>query len=196
MSILFNAIFSSIALGHTFVDLLGSQRSVIFTYIGTQLGISNTALGALSMAYVWTQSLWQPFFGWLSDRFDKILMMVLAIATLAVAMLALRFVGTAGDTTLFGYAVLGGVGFGAADLVVGGCGCQGGPLVLVVGVGAAFEFHSAIVDFILIISSLGIVGECFQRFLTILDSVAQRVRRFSLEGFRVGAVVDLVTLLV
>ncbi|MBT3339208.1 MAG: MFS transporter [Anaerolineae bacterium] len=68
MSILFNAIFSSLALGHTFVDLLGAQRAVIFTYIGTQLGISNTALGALSMAYVWTQSLSQPFFGWLSDR--------------------------------------------------------------------------------------------------------------------------------
>ncbi len=68
MTILFNAIFSSIALGHTFVDMLGSQRSVLFTFIGTQLGISNTALGALSMAYVWTQALSQPFFGWLSDR--------------------------------------------------------------------------------------------------------------------------------
>ena len=68
MTILFNAIFSSIALGHIFVDLLGSQRAVIFTFIGAQLGISNTALGALSMAYVWTQSISQPFFGWLSDR--------------------------------------------------------------------------------------------------------------------------------
>ncbi len=67
MSILFNAIFSSLALGHTFVDLLGSQRPVIFTFIGAQLGISNTALGALSMAYVWTQSIAQPFFGWISD---------------------------------------------------------------------------------------------------------------------------------
>ncbi len=68
MSLLFNSIFSSIALGHTFVDLLGSQRSVLFTYIGAQLGMSNTALGAISMAYVWTQSLAQPLFGWLSDR--------------------------------------------------------------------------------------------------------------------------------
>lgn len=68
MTILFNAIFSSIALGHIFVDMLGAQRSVIFTYIGAQLGLSNTALGGLTLAYIWTQSISQPFFGWLSDR--------------------------------------------------------------------------------------------------------------------------------
>ncbi|NOY97894.1 MAG: MFS transporter [Chloroflexi bacterium] len=68
MSLLFDSVFSSIALGHLLVDILGAQRSILFTYIGDQLGLSNTALGAVTLAYVWTASLTQPLFGWLSDH--------------------------------------------------------------------------------------------------------------------------------
>ena len=45
-------------------------------------------------------------------------MMVLSIGTLAVAMIVLRNVGKAGDLSLFGYAILGGIGFGGAFTMI------------------------------------------------------------------------------
>ncbi len=68
MTLLLDSIFLSIAFGHLLVDLLGSQRSILFTYIGNQLGMTNAALGLVSTVYVWVASLSQPLFGWLSDR--------------------------------------------------------------------------------------------------------------------------------
>ncbi len=68
MALLLDSTFLSVAFGHLLVDLLGSQRAILFTYIGNQLGLTNAALGLVSVIYVWTASLSQPLFGWLSDR--------------------------------------------------------------------------------------------------------------------------------
>lgn len=68
LGILRNGVFSSIALGHFSVDLLNGTRPVSLTFLSTALGLSNTALAAISTGYVWAASASQPLFGWLADR--------------------------------------------------------------------------------------------------------------------------------
>ena len=64
MSLLFDALFSSIALSHFMVDVFNSSRPVLLTY----LGLSETQIALISTIYIWTSALTQPFFGWMSDR--------------------------------------------------------------------------------------------------------------------------------
>ncbi len=71
MTLLLDSIFSSVALGHFIVDLLNSQRLVVFTYLAVQTGMSNATLGMISTIYVWVASASQPIFGWLVDRFGQ-----------------------------------------------------------------------------------------------------------------------------
>jgi len=66
--ILFNHVFSAVALGHLSVDLLNAARPVLLTFLSAQLGLTNTSLGAISSGYVWVASASQPLFGWLADR--------------------------------------------------------------------------------------------------------------------------------
>ena len=69
MPLLFDTLFSSIALGHLMVDLLNGSRSVLLAYLSGPLGLTNANIALISTLYVWTASITQPFFGWLTDRF-------------------------------------------------------------------------------------------------------------------------------
>ena len=69
MPLLFDSLFSSIALGHLMVDLLNGSRSVLLAYLSGPLGLTNANIGLISTLYVWVASMSQPFFGWLTDRF-------------------------------------------------------------------------------------------------------------------------------
>jgi FSR family fosmidomycin resistance protein-like MFS transporter len=71
VSLILDALFSSIALGHFAVDLLNGQRSVLLVYWTDTLGLSNSALALASTLYVWAASLSQPVFGWLTDRWHR-----------------------------------------------------------------------------------------------------------------------------
>jgi MFS family permease len=64
MSLLFDSLFSSIALSHFMVDVFNSSRPVLLTY----LGLSETQIALISTIYIWTSAMTQPFFGWASDR--------------------------------------------------------------------------------------------------------------------------------
>jgi MFS transporter, FSR family, fosmidomycin resistance protein len=64
MSLLFDSLFSSIALSHFMVDVFNSSRPVLLTY----LGLTETQIALISTIYIWASALTQPFFGWLSDR--------------------------------------------------------------------------------------------------------------------------------
>ena len=64
MSLLLNALFSTVALSHLMVDVFNSSRSVLLTY----LGLSETQIAIYSTIYIWASALTQPFFGWISDR--------------------------------------------------------------------------------------------------------------------------------
>lgn len=64
MPLLFDALFSSVALSHLMVDVFNASRPVLLTY----LGLSETQIALYSTIYIWVSALTQPFFGWLSDR--------------------------------------------------------------------------------------------------------------------------------
>ena len=64
MTLLFDSLFSSVALSHLMVDVFNSARPVLLTY----LGLSETQIAFITAIYIWTSSLTQPFFGWVSDR--------------------------------------------------------------------------------------------------------------------------------
>jgi FSR family fosmidomycin resistance protein-like MFS transporter len=64
MSLLFDSLFSSIAIGHLMVDIFNSSRPVLLTY----LGLSETQIALFTTIYIWASALTQPIFGWLSDR--------------------------------------------------------------------------------------------------------------------------------
>ncbi len=64
MPLLFNPLFASIAIGHLMVDIFNASRPVLLTY----LGLRETEIALISTIYIWTASLSQPVFGWLSDR--------------------------------------------------------------------------------------------------------------------------------
>jgi MFS family permease len=64
MALIFDTIFSSIAVGHFIVDVFNASRPVLLTY----LGLSEWEIALFSTIYIWASALTQPFFGWLSDR--------------------------------------------------------------------------------------------------------------------------------
>jgi FSR family fosmidomycin resistance protein-like MFS transporter len=64
MPLLFDSLFSSVALSHLMVDVFNSSRPVLLTF----LGLTETQIAWISTIYIWASALTQPFFGWLSDR--------------------------------------------------------------------------------------------------------------------------------
>ena len=68
MQILRNAKFLAVSLAHMAVDTLNGLRTVLFTYLSTPLGLSNTELGLLGTVYILVASLMQLLFGYLSDK--------------------------------------------------------------------------------------------------------------------------------
>lgn len=69
MSIFANAVFMAAVLSHLMVDTLNGHRSVLFTFLSNQLGLSNAQLGIFSTIYILSASLIQPVFGYLTDRY-------------------------------------------------------------------------------------------------------------------------------
>jgi MFS transporter, FSR family, fosmidomycin resistance protein len=69
MSLLLDAIFSSVAFSHFTVDLLNGQRAVLLTFMAVQLGLSNTTLGLATTIYTMSAALIQPFAGAAADRY-------------------------------------------------------------------------------------------------------------------------------
>jgi len=64
MPLLFDPLFSSVAMSHFMVDVFNSSRPVLLTY----LGLTETQIALYSAIYVWVSALTQPIFGWASDR--------------------------------------------------------------------------------------------------------------------------------
>jgi len=64
MPLLFDSLFSSVAVSHFMVDVFNASRPVLLTY----LGLTETQIALYSAIYVWVSALTQPFFGWISDR--------------------------------------------------------------------------------------------------------------------------------
>lgn len=68
MTVILNALFLAVALGHLAVDMLNGQRAVLFTYLSGPLGLTNADLGLLGTLYVLISSSLQLPFGYLADK--------------------------------------------------------------------------------------------------------------------------------
>jgi MFS transporter, FSR family, fosmidomycin resistance protein len=71
MTLLLDALFSSVAFSHLIVDAINGLRAVLLAYLSGPLGLSNTALGFVSTVYIVSAALIQPFFGYLADKFSS-----------------------------------------------------------------------------------------------------------------------------
>ncbi len=68
MTLLLDKLFSAVAMGHFTVDLINGQRAVLMAFLSGPLGLTNAALGFYSTLYVVMGALFQPVFGFISDR--------------------------------------------------------------------------------------------------------------------------------
>ena len=68
MTLILDALFLAVGLGHLMVDVLNGQRSILLTYLSGPLGLTNANLGMISMVYTVLASLMQPIFGYVADR--------------------------------------------------------------------------------------------------------------------------------
>ncbi|MBE0408153.1 MAG: MFS transporter [Anaerolineales bacterium] len=71
MTLILDALFSSVAFGHLIVDAINGTRAVLLAYLSGPLGLSNTVLGFVSTAYIVSAALIQPLFGYLADKFSS-----------------------------------------------------------------------------------------------------------------------------
>jgi MFS transporter, FSR family, fosmidomycin resistance protein len=68
MSMLTDVSFMAVALAHLAVDILNAQRGLLLAAWSIPLGLTNTAIGLVSMLYSFAASLSQPAFGVMADR--------------------------------------------------------------------------------------------------------------------------------
>jgi FSR family fosmidomycin resistance protein-like MFS transporter len=69
MSLLSNRSFLATSLAHFAVDLLNSTRPVILVFLSVPLGLTNTLIGLIGTIYTLANSVSQPLFGYLADRY-------------------------------------------------------------------------------------------------------------------------------
>ena len=100
--------FCLFSVGHFFIDLYSSALSTFQPLLGEKLGLSLTQAGILGGLMVFSGSVMQPAYGYLSDRFHTRLFSALAPAVAGI------FVSSLGLASRYGWLVfmvlLGGVG--------------------------------------------------------------------------------------
>jgi len=87
-------------------------------YLTGDMGFEKKLLPPIFSTFFVFSVVGKLLFGWLSDHFDKIMMMLVSLAMLAIGLLLLRNVTLAGNFTLFGYAIVAGFGFAGAFTMI------------------------------------------------------------------------------
>ncbi|MEM9531353.1 MAG: MFS transporter [Pseudomonadota bacterium] len=83
-------------------------------YLGQDLGVSTEQLPLIFSVFFWCAIIGKVLFGYLGDRFNKVWILVLSIANLIAGLVVLRLADPNQMITLYGYAVVYGVGFAGA----------------------------------------------------------------------------------
>ena len=86
-----------------------AQHQAIF--MNDELGISMDTVPIIASAIFWFAIPGKLLFGYLSDRFDKVLMMLIVVVLLIAGLSILRMASADNMWTLYGYAAVYGVGF-------------------------------------------------------------------------------------
>jgi len=83
-------------------------------YISKDLGVDLAKLPAIFSVFFWCAIIGKLLFGYLSDIFNKMLIMLCAVMSLLIGLICLRFSSADNEIMLYGYAVICGVGFSGA----------------------------------------------------------------------------------
>ena len=83
-------------------------------FIGKDLGVDSARLPLIFSMFFWFAIMGKLLFSWLSDRVDKLRVMLAAVLSLVIGLLLLRTVSAGNIMGLYAYAVVFGVGFGAS----------------------------------------------------------------------------------
>lgn len=85
------------------------QHQTIF--MNMELGVSENTLPVIISSIFWFAIMGKILFGFLSDRFDKTIMMFIVVLNLIAGLLILRFSSAGNPISLYGYAAVFGIGF-------------------------------------------------------------------------------------
>ncbi|MEM9302527.1 MAG: MFS transporter [Pseudomonadota bacterium] len=83
-------------------------------YFGDDLGVDTATLARIFSAFFWSAIVGKLLFGFLADRFDKTLVMLASVFNLTIGLLILRHADPTSSLSLYGYAVVYGIGFSGA----------------------------------------------------------------------------------
>ena len=80
-------------------------------FLGTDMGISMKTLPLIVSVTFWCAIVGKLLFGWLSDRFNKVIIMFLGVINLVLGLLILRLSSADNMFSLYAYAAVFGIGF-------------------------------------------------------------------------------------
>jgi sugar phosphate permease len=102
--------FSTAAVWFAIISMIQHQS----IYLARDIGVDRGLLPKMFSVFFLCSVVGKLVFGWMSDHFDKCNTMAASVATLILGLLILRNVGFAGNTSLFAYAIIAGIGFSGA----------------------------------------------------------------------------------
>ena len=83
-------------------------------FIGKDLGVDSARLPLIFSLFFWFAIIGKFMLSWLSDKYNKLSIMLIAVLSLILGLLLLRTVSADNISVLYGYAAIFGVGFGGA----------------------------------------------------------------------------------
>ncbi|MEQ8734688.1 MAG: MFS transporter [Rhodospirillaceae bacterium] len=87
-------------------------------YLGSDLGLPGPQLAQVFSVFFFSSVIGKVLFGWLSDKFAKVNIMLLATANLTVGLVVLRLVDGDSMVSIYAYAVIYGIGFSGAFTMI------------------------------------------------------------------------------
>jgi len=87
-------------------------------YLGQDLGMDRADLPIVFSVFFWSVMIGKAVFGYLSDRLDKVQVMLGSIINLAIGLIVLRTIQADDTVTIFSYAVIYGLGVGGAFAMI------------------------------------------------------------------------------
>lgn len=87
-------------------------------YLGTDMKLPGQQLAQVFSVFFFSSVIGKVLFGWLSDHFPKVNIMMLAAANLTIGLVIFRFVDGDSMTSILTYAVIYGIGFSGAFTMI------------------------------------------------------------------------------
>ncbi|MEQ8509508.1 MAG: MFS transporter [Rhodospirillaceae bacterium] len=87
-------------------------------YLGSDLGLPGPQLAQVFSVFFFSSVIGKVLFGWLSDKFAKVNIMLLATANLTVGLVVLRLIDGDSMMSIYAYAVIYGIGFSGAFTMI------------------------------------------------------------------------------